>query len=96
MYAVLRTYSGTGADGVFAMLEEREAEVRELIGGVPGFVSYAAVRNGDGGVTMTLCDDKAGAEESSTRAAAFVKEHLDQPPAAPSITEGDTVIQFSA
>ncbi len=96
MYAVMRSYSGEGASGVFDMLEQREQEVSDLMRAVPGFVSYAAIRNGDGGVTMTMCNDEAGADESSTRAAAFVKEHMTAPPGAPSIIAGDTVIQFGA
>jgi len=65
MYAVVRSYSGKGATELFDALGQREEDVRALISGVPGFVSYAAVRNGDGGVTVTVCDDKAGTDESS-------------------------------
>ena len=41
--------------------------MKALISGVPGFVTYAAVRSGDGGVTVTVCEDKAGTDESSRR-----------------------------
>jgi hypothetical protein len=65
MYAVVRAYSGQGAAELFDLLEQREEDVRALITGVPGFVSYAAFRSGDGGVTVTVCEDKAGTDESS-------------------------------
>jgi len=96
MYAVMRTYSGQGASELFDLLgqPEREDEVTALISGVPGFVSYAAVRDGDGGVTVTVCEDKAGTDESSRRAAEWVKENVNTTIDPPTITEGDTVLQF--
>ena len=73
MYAVVRTYSGKGASELFDLLGQREEDVKALISGVPGFVSYVAVRGGAGGATVTVCEDKEGTEESSRRAAAWVK-----------------------
>ena len=96
MHAVVRSYTGEGASELFDLLAEREEDVRELISGVPGFVNYAAVREGDGGITVTVCEDKAGTDESSRRAAGWVAENLSTHAAAPEITEGDTVLQFSA
>jgi hypothetical protein len=96
MHAVIRTYSGAGASQVFDLVSDRQADVNALLSGVPGFVSYAALREGDGGVTVTVCQDRAGTDESSRRAAAFVKENLDAEVDPPVITEGDTVLQFSS
>src|SRR5919204_2506669 len=79
-----------------AVLGQREEDVKALISGVPGFISYAAVRTGDGGVTVTVCEDKAGTDESSRRAAEWVKENVSATANPPAITEGDTVLQFSA
>jgi hypothetical protein len=79
---------------LFDLLAQREQDVRELIGGVPGFVTYAAVRTDDGGVTVTVCQDKSGTDESSRRAAAWVGENVSTPVDPPRITEGSTVIQF--
>jgi hypothetical protein len=94
MYVVVRSYSGPGASELFDLLEQREPEVKELITTVPGFHSYVAFRAGDGGMTVTTCGDKAGTDESSKRAAAWVKENLSATPTTPSITEGDTSLQF--
>jgi len=96
MYAVVRTYSGQGASDIFEIMGQREEDVKALISGVPGFINYAAVRSGDGGVTVTVCEDKAGTEESSRRAAEFVKENVDTTANPPAITEGNTVLQFSS
>ena len=70
--------------------------MKALINGVPGFVSYAAVRSGDGGVTVTVCEDKTGTDESSRRAAEWVKENISATANPPAITEGNTVLQFSS
>jgi len=96
MYVVVRSYSGEGASELFDLLGQREADVKSLISGVPGFVSYAAVRSGDGGVTVTVCQDKAGTDESSRRAAEWVKENVSATANPPTITEGSTVLQFNA
>src|SRR5947199_10873042 len=77
MYAVVRSYSGQGASELFEQLEQKNEEVRDLIGGVPGFVSYTAVRSGQGGLTMTVCKYKAVTEESTRRAADRLKRLIN-------------------
>jgi hypothetical protein len=95
MYAVVRSYSGQGASELFDLLGERE-DVKSIMAGVPGFVSYVAIRSGDGGVTVTVCQDKAGADESSRRAAEWVKENIGTTADPPVLTEGSTVLQFTS
>ena len=94
VYVVIRSYSGQGASELFDLLEQREEDVKELISGVPGFVSYAAVRTDDGGRTVTVCQDKAGTDESSKRAAAWIEENGTAPVDPPKIAEGNTILQF--
>ena len=95
MYVVVRSYSGPGASELFDLLGQREEEIKSLIGGVPGFVSYAAFRSGgDAGMTVTVCQDKTGTDESSRRAAEWVKENVTTTGNPPVITEGSTVLQF--
>ena len=94
MYVVVRSYSGPGASELFDLLEQREEDVKDLISGVPGFVNYAAFRSGDGGMTVTACKDKAGTDESSNRAAAWIKENVSTSVDPPEITEGSTFLQF--
>ena len=94
MHVVVRSYSGPGASELFDLLEQSEDDVRELITTVPGFVSYAAFRTDGGGQTVTVCQDKDGTDESSSRAAGWVKENTDSPPGPPDIAEGTTVLNF--
>ncbi len=83
MYAVVRSYSGQGASELFDQLEQRNEEIKDLIGGVPGFVSYTAFRSGEGGITVTVCQDKTGTDESPRRAAEWVKENISRRPTRP-------------
>ena len=94
MYVVIRSYSSQGASDLFDLLEQREGDVKELISGVPGFVSYAAFRTDDGGRTVTVCQDKAGTDESTRRAAEWVKENMSVTVDPPTVTEGSTVLHF--
>jgi hypothetical protein len=94
MHTTIRRYSGSGAEELFDALERREPEVRDIMVTVPGFISYTAFRVGDGGTTVTVCEDKAGTDESTRRAAAWVAENLDVSVEAPSISEGDAILRF--
>jgi hypothetical protein len=94
MHVVVRSYFGQGASELFDLLEQREEDVKELISGVPGFVSYAAFRSNGGGMTVTACQDEAGTKESTKRAAEFVKENMTTAIDSPETHEGATVLQF--
>lgn len=94
MYVVVRSYSGQGASELFDLLAQREEDVKAIISGVSGFTSYAAFRSGDGGATVTICEDKAGTDESTRRAADWVKENVSTTVNPPAITEGSTILHF--
>lgn len=94
MYVVIRSYSGEDAGEVFDLIEERSDEVRDLISDVPGFVNYTAFRTSDGGVAVTVCQDKDGADQSTRVAAKWVLENVSTTPPVPHIEEGSTVAQF--
>ena len=75
----------------------REQEVRGLISTVPGFRAYYAARTGGGDAvaTVTVCDDKAGTDESTRRAGEWVRANVSGASlAAPEVTEGETYITF--
>ena len=94
MHVVIRSYAGQGVSDLFDTMEQREQDVKELISGVPGFVSYAAVRTDEGVKTVTVCEAKEGTDESSKRAAAWISENVDASVDPPELAEGDTFIQF--
>ncbi len=94
MYVVIRSYSGQGSSELFDALVEREEEVKAIITSVPGFSAYAAFRTADGGQTVTVCQDKAGTDESTRRAAEWVKENIGVTVDSPTVTEGSTILAF--
>jgi len=94
MYTVVRSYSGQGANELFDLLEERKGEVESLIRGVTGAVGYDLVRTADGGVSVTVCEDKASADETVRIAADWVKTNSSAGASAPRISEGENIIHF--
>lgn len=96
MHAVVRVYSGSGAKKLFGMLDERMGEVESLFRAVPGFVGYTLIRTDDGGVTVTVCQDKAGTDESMRVARDWIQENasdLDTSP--PAVSEGSALLNLS-
>jgi hypothetical protein len=66
MDAVVRTYTGKGSKELFLLLEKHKADVEKLMRSVKGFESYTLARSSssEGGLSLTVCQDKAGTEES--------------------------------
>ena len=96
MYAVVRDYSGSGAKELFDLLEERKEEVETLIRSVTGLVTYSAIRTDDGGVTVTVCQDKSGTEESIRIAREWIQENAsDISSSPPVISEGSILVNVS-
>ena len=93
MYATLRRYAGAGALG--DAMAANANEVEQIIRDVPGFVAYFAIRDGDDLTSVTVCDSSAGTDESTRRAAAWVKENVKEKINAPSISEGNVFISVS-
>jgi len=95
MHAVIRTYSGSGAKELFDLLEERKSDVESLIRSVKGFVSYSLVRTGDGGISITVCQDKAGTDDSIQKAKDWVgKNASDIGASAPKVSEGPAILHL--
>jgi hypothetical protein len=94
MHVIIRSYSGQGASDLFDALAEGEDEVKSVMGTVPGFVSYSVFRTDSGGQTVTACRDKAGTDESSRRAAEWIRDNLDVQVDPPVVSEGSAVLHF--
>ena len=95
MHAVVRTYSGQGAKELFDLLEQRKSEVEDVIRSVSGFQAYTLIRTDDGGVTVTVCDDKAGTGQSLQVARDWIQENAsDLGTSPPSVSEGRVVLKL--
>jgi len=96
MHAVTRTYVGHGAIELCEVLEKHKAEVEEVMRKVPGFQSYLFFRTEYGGVSVTVCADKAGTDASTLAAHEWVATNaaaLDV--REPVVADGDVVLQLS-
>ena len=93
MYAVIRAYAG---DSELAdKLVEHEGDIRQVIGGIDGFKAYYLLKLAEGTSTISVFEDKEGAEESSRAAAAWLAENLpDLNVAAPYVTAGEVLLAF--
>jgi hypothetical protein len=92
MYVTIRSYSG---DGLADVLVEREDEIRGVISSIEGFQSYYALRTGGGTTTISIFDDRTGAEASTAAAAGWISENLpDASFGAPQVTTGEVAVSF--
>ena len=66
MDVVVRTYTGKCSKELFSLLEKHKTDLEKLMRSVKGFESYSLARSseGEGGMSMTVCKDKAGTDES--------------------------------
>lgn len=95
MHAVIRKYSGPGASRLFDELELRCHEVEKIMLGVPGLRSYSLIRTSDGGLSVTVCRDRAGTEESTRRASGWIAENFPVTADSPQIIEGTVILHIA-
>lgn len=96
MHAVVRSYSGSGAKQLFDVLEKHKADVEATLRKVPGLVSYTLLRSADGGMSVTVCKDKAGADESLKVAREWIKKNASNVQASPpTVSEGSVIVEIS-
>jgi hypothetical protein len=89
MHGVLRHYTLESAHVDEVIRRVAQGSV-PIIKGIPGFVSYSILDGGHGHlVTYSVYETRAGADESTRKAAAWVKEHIaSMVPAPPRVLEG--------
>ena len=62
---------------------------------VKGFVSYTLARSGDGGFSVTVCQDKAGVDESVGKAKDWIaKNAADTGAGAPNVSDGPVILHL--
>jgi hypothetical protein len=95
VYAVVCRYPEASA--LANVIDSKQAEVEQIPRGGPVVVAYYAFRTGDGVATVTIAEDQAGTQESSRRAADWVRQQglSGGSGRAPEITEGEVFLQFS-
>jgi hypothetical protein len=95
VHAVVRNCTGAGAKQLFDALERHKAGVETTLRKVSGLASYTPLRSGDGGMSVTLCKDKAGVDESLKVARERIKKNASNIQASPpAVTEGSVIIRI--
>jgi hypothetical protein len=93
MHAVVRTYSGKGAEELFDVLAKHTDDVERIMREVKGFVSYTLIHTGDGGISVTVCEDKTGTDESLHKARDWITRNAASTGVgAPVVLEGRIVM----
>ena len=96
MQVVVGAYSGKGAKELFDLLEADKSGVEELTRSVKRLVSYTLARSGDWGYSVTVCDDRAGIDESVQKAKVWIAENAAEvEAAAPKVSEGAVIVHLS-
>jgi hypothetical protein len=76
MYANVRQYR-ISADEIDETMHLADTELADRLAEEPGFVAYELMATDDGTVcSMTIFEDRDGAERSQEIAAQFVRDHL--------------------
>ena len=95
MQMVIREYSGKGAKELFDVLEKNKADVESLLRTVKGLVSYNLARSGDGGFSVTVCQDQAGINESIQKAKDYIAKNAPNTGAsAPHVSQGTVIAKL--
>lgn len=93
MHAVIRTYSGSGASELFDRLEQSKSDVDGVMRSIQGFIAYDLVRTDTGGVSITVCHDKVGTDESARRAREWIATNASDIHAPePMLSEGPVIV----
>ncbi len=93
-YAVIRHYKGSAE--LIDELGRRSGEVENVIRGVSGFQSYYLARSAEGGFSISVFSDQAGAEESVRAARQFIQDTVsDLAGDPPEVLQGEVTISFT-
>jgi hypothetical protein len=94
MFASIRKYNA--APTLVDELVKKQDDIKSVLRPVPGFHAYYLLKTNDGAVSLTVCENRAGAEESNRVAATWLKDNLPifatRPP---EITTGEVRIHLN-
>jgi hypothetical protein len=95
MFTVILNY--TGASGLADDLKKRSKDIEAEIGSVSGFIAYYLVKTTDGIASVTLCENKAGCDESTKRAGNWLTKNVPNlKVGVPQVIAGELAFKFAA
>ncbi len=94
MFASILKYNG--APTLVDELLKKQDDIQSVLRPIRGFHSYFLVKTNDGAVSVTVCEDRAGADESNRVAATWLKDKLPTfATRAPEITTGEVLMHLN-
>jgi hypothetical protein len=94
MFASIRKYNG--APTLTEELVKRQDEIKSVLRPLPGFHAYYLLKTNDGAISMTVCENQAGADESNRVEATWLKDKLPTfASRTPEITSGEVRIHLN-
>jgi hypothetical protein len=93
MFASIRKYNA--APTMVDELVKHQDEIKSALRPIPGFHAYYLLKTSDGAISLTVCEERVGAEESNRVASTWLKDKLPTfATRAPEITTGEVRIQL--
>jgi hypothetical protein len=74
MHSVIQHY--TSSPSFTDELKKRMKDLESDVSSVPGFIAFYCLKTADGGVIVTVCDERFGCDEATRRTANFIKKNL--------------------
>jgi hypothetical protein len=74
MFASIRKYNA--APTLADELVKHQGEIKSVLSPIAGFQAYYLIKTSDGAVSLTVCEDRTGADESNRVAAGWLKDKL--------------------
>ena len=94
MHTVIRNYAG--APSLADELKKRGNDIDSVMRSIPGFVAYYLIKTADGTASVTVCETSAGCDESSKRAADWLRQNLPNLKLnPPQVIAGDLALKFA-
>ncbi len=94
MFASIRKYNA--APLLVDELVKKHDDLKSVLEPISGFHAYYLLKTSDGAVSMTICENRTGAEDSNRVEATWLKDKLPTfATRAPEITTGEVRIQLN-
>ena len=92
MHVVMRSHPNTEVANI---LVQHKDEIEKLIRGVPGFISWTLIKTGDTCMTATICQDKAGCDQSMTVARDWLGKNAPNTLGTMQVQEGEVLLRVT-
>lgn len=94
MYTVIRNYTGT--PGLADELKKHSKAIESEISTISGFIAYYFIKTNEGLATVTVCENRSGCEESTKRAANWLRQNVPNLKiGAPQVIAGELGFKFA-